>query len=278
MKSKIENYLNLDLNPVAIIWSNDKPEKALQYKEGKFACAMHLVAHAAKGKTAVLDADTSGCVTAASAFGFGKFEDKWLLDMDHYYAFLSCGMKDKGIDDELKELISAASKQGSAPQDALHILIEGEGYKKSRELVKEHVDSWPVVQIREKYVVMKPLKEVDQEKETPVQVVFFVNPNQLSALVKLANFSTGISDMVKVTGGSACQDIGLYAYQESQEDNPRAILGFTDVYARNNLKRSIGPDKLTFTIPMKLFMTMEEDADESLLVRDSWKELSIMQT
>jgi len=127
MKSKIENYLNLDLSPVAIIWSNDKPEKALQYKEGKFACAMHLVAHAAKGKAVVLDADTNGCFTAAQAFGFGKIEDRFMLGMDYYYAFLSCGMKDRGIDDELKELITAASKQGSAPQDALHILMEGEG-------------------------------------------------------------------------------------------------------------------------------------------------------
>jgi hypothetical protein len=71
---------------------------------------------------------------------------------------------------------------------------------------------------------------------------------------------------------------GLYAYQELQEDNPKAILGIVDIYARNNLKRSIETDKLTYTVPMKLFMTMEEDADESLLVRDSWKELSIMKT
>ena len=66
MKSKIESYLKLDLNPVAIIWSNDKPEKALQYKKGKFACAMHLVAQAAKGKTAVLDRGTN-CVLFAPA-------------------------------------------------------------------------------------------------------------------------------------------------------------------------------------------------------------------
>jgi len=274
MKSKIENYLKLDLNPVAIIWSNDKPVNALQFKEGKYACAMHLVAHAAKGKTAVLDAHTSGCVTAASAFGFGRFEDKWPMDMDYYYAFLSCGMKDRGIDDKLKELITAAAKRGSAPRDMLHLLLEGEGYKRSRELVKDHVDSWPVVQIEEKYVVMKPLEEVDYEKETPIQIVFFADPNQVSALTKLANFSTGISDMVRIGGGSACQDVGLFAYQESQEDNPRAILGFSDVFARNNLKRTIGTDKLTFTVPMKLFATMEEDADESLLVRDTWKKLT----
>ena len=276
MKSKIEQYLNLDLHPVAIIWSDDKPEKALQLKEGKYACAMHLVARAAKGKTAALDAATCGCATAASAFGFGRFEDKWLLGMDYYYAFLSCGMKDKGIDDEMKELLTAASKQGLAPQNFLHFLLEGEGYKKSRELVKKHVDSWPIVQIKEKYVVMKPLKEVDEKNETPVQIIFFTNPNQLSALITLANCSTGKSDMVKVGGGSACQDVGLFAYQESQEASPRAIIGFKDIFARNNLKNSIGTDKMTFTVPKKLFMTMEADVDHSLLVRHTWKELSTL--
>ncbi len=274
MQSKIEAYLKMDLNPVAILWSNHKPDKARQYKPGKFGCSMHLAVQAAKGKTAVLDADTSGCFTAAAAFGFGRVKDKWMLDMDLYYAFLSCGAKDREIDDGLKELINASSKQGSSPRDALQTMMEGEGYKKTREIVKEYIDSLPDIQIREKYVVMKPLREVDPGKETPVQIVLFVNPDQLSALVKLANFTTGKSDMVKIRGGSACQDIGIYAYQESLEDNPKAILGLLDVYARNSLKRTLGSDKLTLTIPMKLFMTMEEDADESLLSKATWKKLT----
>ena len=278
MKSKIERYLNLELNPVAVLWSDEKPEKALQFKQGKYACAMRLVAAAAQGRTAVLDANTSGCVTAASAFGFGKFEDKWPLGMDLYYGFLSCGMKDKGIDEELQELINAASEQGSAPQHMVDLLMEGEGYKKTRELVKEHVDSWPIFQIEEKYVVLKPLKNVDSDNETPVQIIFFANPNQLSALITLANCSTGKSDMVKVGGGSACQDVALFAYQEAQEKNPRAILGFKDIFARNNLKRTVGTDKMTLTVPVKLFMTMEQDVDDSLLARDTWEELSGMKT
>jgi uncharacterized protein (DUF169 family) len=274
MKSKIASYLNLELNPVAIIWSNEKPEGALQFKQGKYSCAMRLVAAAAKGRTAVLDASTSGCVTAAAAFGFGKFEDKWPLGMDLYYGFLSCGMKDKGIADDMKELINAASKQGSAPQNMVDFLMEGEGYKKTRELVKEHVDSWPVFQIEEKYVILKPLKDVDIEHETPVQIIFFANPNQLSALIILASCSTGRTDRVKVGGGSACQDVSLFAYQEAQEENPRAVLGFKDIFARNNLKKTVGTDKMTLTVPMKLFWKMEEDADNSLLVRHTWRELS----
>jgi len=106
MKSKIENYLKLELNPVAIIRSNNRPEKALQCKEGKFACVMHLVAQVAKGKTAVLDNNTFGCPTAAASFGFGRIRDRYLLGMDSYYAFLSCGMKDTGIDDKLKKILT----------------------------------------------------------------------------------------------------------------------------------------------------------------------------
>ena len=152
--------------------------------------------------------------------------------------------------------------------------MEGEGYKKTGALVKEHVDSWPVFQIEEKYVVLKPLKEVDAEHETPIQIIFFANPNQLSALITLANCSTGKSDMVKVGGGSACQDVALFAYQEAQSENPRAILGFKDVFARNNLKKTVGTDKMTFTVPLKLFRKMEGDVDDSLLVRDTWRELA----
>ena len=105
-------------------------------------------------------------------------------------------------------------------------------------------------------------------------MVFFGNPDQISALVKLANFRSAISDRVKITNGSACQDIAIFAYQEAQKENQKAILGFFDVFARNNLKRTIGQDKMTFTIPMKLFLAMEEDAEEGLLMRDTWKELS----
>ncbi len=276
MKSKIKNYLKMDLNPVAIQWSNHKPDNAFQNKPGKFVCSMHLAVSAAKGKTVVLDANTSGCFTAAAAFGFGKIQDRWLLDMDLYYAFLSCGVKDGEIDEDLKKLIEVSARQGSSPRDSLQTMMEGEGYKKSRDIVKAYIDALPNIQIKEKYVVMKPLKEVDPEIEIPVQVVFFVNPNQLSALVKLANFTTGKSDMVKVAGGSACQDIGIYAYQESQDETPRAILGLTDVYARNSLKRTLGADILSLTIPMKLFLTMEENADESLLSKTTWKELSAL--
>jgi hypothetical protein len=52
-----------------------------------------------------------------------------------------------------------------------------------------------------------------------------------------------------------------------------AVLGFFDVYGRNILKGAIGTDKLTLTVPMRIFVTMEEDADEGLLVIDTWREL-----
>jgi len=55
MESKIVSELNLKFHPVAIIWSDEKPENALQFKPRKWGCVMSLFAHAAKGHTAVFD-------------------------------------------------------------------------------------------------------------------------------------------------------------------------------------------------------------------------------
>lgn len=55
MESKIAKALRLKYQPVAILWSNKKPNDALQFREGKQGCVMWMFARAAKGKTAVFD-------------------------------------------------------------------------------------------------------------------------------------------------------------------------------------------------------------------------------
>lgn len=72
MRSKLHALLKLEYQPIAVIRTNEKPEKALQFKNRKFGCIMHLAAQAAKGKTAVFDTGSYGCITAAHALGFGK--------------------------------------------------------------------------------------------------------------------------------------------------------------------------------------------------------------
>jgi uncharacterized protein (DUF169 family) len=62
MKSITAEKLRLDHEPVAILWSNTKPEGALQIKPHIQTCIMPFFAQVAmKGKTAVFDRETYGC-------------------------------------------------------------------------------------------------------------------------------------------------------------------------------------------------------------------------
>lgn len=49
MESKVLQAISLKYNPVAIIWTDNKPENALQFKKGGSGCVMNMLASAAKG-------------------------------------------------------------------------------------------------------------------------------------------------------------------------------------------------------------------------------------
>ncbi len=72
MDSKISNAIALKYPPVALIWSDQKPEDALQFKEQKWGCIMWLAASAARGKAAVCDRRTFGCAGGGVGMGIGN--------------------------------------------------------------------------------------------------------------------------------------------------------------------------------------------------------------
>ncbi|MCX6826005.1 MAG: DUF169 domain-containing protein, partial [candidate division Zixibacteria bacterium] len=49
MESKIARELKLRFSPVAIIFSDDRPEGGLQFKKGKWGCVIAMLTAAAKG-------------------------------------------------------------------------------------------------------------------------------------------------------------------------------------------------------------------------------------
>ncbi len=61
MESKIAAAIHLELESVALVWSDDKPEGAVEFAPGKWGCVLFLLAAAAKGKTAVASRETFGC-------------------------------------------------------------------------------------------------------------------------------------------------------------------------------------------------------------------------
>jgi uncharacterized protein (DUF169 family) len=72
MKSITAEKLKLDYEPVAILWSDTKPEGALQIKPHAQTCIMPFFAQVVtKGRIAVFDRESYGCPGARAGLGFG---------------------------------------------------------------------------------------------------------------------------------------------------------------------------------------------------------------
>jgi len=91
MESIIAKAIHLSHHPVALLWSERKPEGAMQFQEKKWGCIMWLVASAARGKTAVCDVKTFGCFGGGVGMGFGNQYKNFPGGEEGFYHFLSSG-------------------------------------------------------------------------------------------------------------------------------------------------------------------------------------------
>ncbi len=268
MESKIAKAVNLKYNPVAIYLTNEKPENTLQFKKGRVGCVMSLFANAARGKTAAVDADTYGCSGAGYGLGFG---DKYLEfpgGIECFYNFLSSG----NMHSEKGKVI-ANNMEGKASKEFVEYFREGERFVKTPELVKQWHDEMPRLKINSKYVLFKSLSEVQCEIEIPEIVILLANPDQLSALVILANYDREGRENVIIPWAAGCQLIGLLPLIEAKSEKPRAIVGLTDISAREEVRKLLGSEYLSFAIPWKMFLEMESNVEGSFLERPSWLSL-----
>jgi hypothetical protein len=134
--------------------------------------------------------------------------------------------------------------------------------------------SLPITDIPEKYVVFQPLSQIDPASEKPQVVIFFVNPDQLSALTVLANYGRGDNENVIIPYAAGCQTIGIYPYREAKSAKPRAVVGMTDLTARVYIRKQLNnPNLMTFAAPFALFEEMEQNVPGSFLERHTWQSL-----
>ncbi len=270
-KSEIARAAGITTNPVAIVWTDKKPEKALEFKQGVWGCVMWLFAKVAReGRTAVFSRDTTTCAGGAMGLGFGRPLDRHAARSEEgFCSFLSNGIEG-AIDRASYEAIIAQSF------DAHHtkMLTEGERFLKSPAIVRKFLANLPVYDAKGGYIVMKPVHEVDDGEDVR-SIVFVARADQIAALSTLANYGTGNirGGIIVAAGASGCQAMGVCTYAEGESGSPRAVVGLTDLSARRAVRPTLGKDVLTFSVPFALYREMEKNVKGSFLELDLWKEL-----
>jgi len=269
MESRIATALRLKYHPVALLWADEAPEQARQFQEGKRGCVMYLLAHAAKGGSAVLDWAHIGCGGGAVGLGFGNQFEDFPGGVDCYYYYLSIGndrwVHGRVIAKEIKEF---------GLSDFYEDFTRGEACKKTPDLAQRFVDNLPMMELSKNCVVLKPLEQVDMASETPVSVTFLAKPDQLAALVTLASYGRAGAENITMPAAAACHALGIYTYREAQSPRPRAVVGLSDLTARKYLRKVIDPDCFSFSAPWSLFLEMEDNVADSFLERAVWRALT----
>jgi uncharacterized protein (DUF169 family) len=268
MESKISKAIALKHYPVALIWSEEIPDGAVQFKEQKWGCIMWLAASAARGKPAVCDRQTFGCFGGGVGMGFGNQYKNFPGGEECFCYFLSSGNaqweQGKQAAEQVKPYLTKESHNN---------FVHGERYLKTPDQVKKFIECLPIIDIPATVVVFKPLPEVDPNQEKLQVVIFFVDPDQLAALVVLANYGRGDNQNVIIPYAAGCQTIGIYPYREAKAEKPRAVVGLTDLSARVYIRKQLGDNLMTFAVPLTMFEEMEANVADSFLERPTWQSL-----
>ena len=251
MKSEIAKAIQLRYSPVAILFSDEKPAETLQFKEGRWGCVIAMLSAAAKGRTAVFDRKTYGCIGGGTGLGFGNTYTGMPGGIEY---FLSTGNQE-----------FCASEVGKNIVKNWPALSHGEAYKQTPAFAKSFADALPYYDVPSEYVIFKPLEQVLPD-EQPAVIIFLATPDQISALVTLANYGRHGGDNVIVPWGAGCHSIGIMPLQEGRSEKPRAVIGLTDVSARKQVDKDI----LSFSVPYSMFLEMESHVPESFLAREEW--------
>lgn len=274
MTSRLSQALSLRYEPLALYYADVEPQEAKSFKKektgkGDWGCAMFLLSHALNGKTVSFSLDTCHCPGAAAGMGLttGHYND-FPGGVKAFCYFLSSG--NEGWEEG--RAMAAKLREGGASQEMVDDFFKGEGFKKNPDLALDYMKHIPQLPPKGEFVILEPLSKALPD-QTPEVVIMLADAVQISALVYQANYARKGLDNVRTPFGSGCQSIGILPMSEATLENPRAVLGLTDISARLYLRKLLGRDLLSFSMPWSLYQEMEANADESFLVRHAWQKL-----
>ncbi|MDR2891960.1 MAG: DUF169 domain-containing protein [Deltaproteobacteria bacterium] len=294
--SAIAKALSLRYPPLALYYAAAAPSGAASFRsikedhdaqpnKGGWGCALSLLPKALAGATIAFSRNTCHCPGSLGGLGLGRLEDtNFPGGREAFLRFLSNGNKHW----EQGKATAEEMRRAGASADKLEEYLEGEGFKKSPELVLEYCKRSPRLEPRDSHVLIRPLTDLDGgsaakqsssnasdpgKANAPDVVIMLADVHQLSALTNLANYGRPGSDNVIIPFASGCQSIGLYPLHEGTQEQPRAVVGLIDIAARLYLRKLLGRELISFAIPWKLYVEMESNVEESFLTRRAWKTL-----
>ncbi|MBN2098244.1 MAG: DUF169 domain-containing protein [Dehalococcoidia bacterium] len=228
-------YFNGAELPITFYYTDDQGHTEKAKPTSGLRCLIGALAEVRKGNSLCFDVDSIGCPGGRRYAGFA---DRLMPNFEY---FLSCGIPGK---------------------------LQGERYKKSPELVKEVMRLAPAFKAPSRFIVFKRW-DLLEKPDDPAVVTFFAEPDVLAGLFTLANFDESEPNGVIAPFGSGCSSIIQHPYLEGKAIRPRGVIGMFDVSARPH----VPPNALSFSVPMAKFVHMVENAEESFLTTESWRQV-----
>ena len=239
---KIADILGISLKPVAIYRQKTIPEDA-SVPTDHCSIPPLLMKCARLGTKCAADKEHTFCHGALSGLGFGG-----MFDREH-----SCWIASDIPEEHKGELNHRGKGEFKSPDIA----------KLQLDAIKDYGDGTDAIVFQELDSAMG--------EDRPIEVVvFLVDPTRLSALALLAGYSKSTpGPAATMPYGHACQQIYALPRSEGESDDPHAIIGMTDIYAR----RFVPSDILSFAVPFSLYERMDRDIDGSYFCRGKWPEM-----
>lgn len=236
--------MKLENHAVAIYRSEKIPEDAFVPEHGHCTIPSLFVRCTRLGGKCSADSAHSPCHGSKSGFGFG------------------------GIASRQRSSWSASVVPEEARKGMAH-MSSGMSYFKDPEIALIQLEPVKDYGDGNDAIVFQDLDEAIKENRPIEVVVFLVDPARLTALQQLAAYSKRTPGPAAIMPfGHACQQIYAIPRGEGETDDPHAIVGMTDMYAR----RFVGKDQMSFAVPYKLYQRMVDDIDGSFLMKEKFKE------
>ena len=154
------------------------------------------------------------------------------------------------------------------PERVPVFVSEVEHYKKTKEMVKDYVDSLGITLTDKPYLNFVRVDKLSSWDDAEA-MIFFATPDMLSGLCTWAFYDNNSPDAVTTLFASGCASIITFAVNENQNYGRRCFLGMLDPSARP----LVPENELTFTIPMSRFKEMLDTMNDSALYQKAFSAL-----